>query len=153
MVKTIKHKNPAAAARHCGGVTLIELLVVMLMLALAVSLVAPRVSPALDGMSEKAEVRRVASLLRHARHRAVMHGETVAVTLDMEQRRFLPSDADPVAWPEGLDILVADNGVASRTLEFYPDGGANGGLVTVNGEHQDYRLQVDWLTGRVSIEQ
>lgn len=139
--------------RRMRGVTLIELLVVMLMLALAVSLVAPRVSPALEGLSEQAEVRRVASVLRHARHRAVVHGETVAVVLDLEERRFLPSDGDPVAWPEKLDIVVADNGVASRTLEFYPDGGANGGLLTVAGERDQYRLQVDWLTGRVSIEQ
>jgi len=152
-MKTIRSSNMKPATLPSKGVTLIELLVVILMLALAVSLVAPRVSPALEGFTEKAEVRRMASVLRHARHRAVMHGETVAVTLDTEKRRFLSSDADPVAWPEGLELMVADNGAYSPTLEFYPDGGANGGIVNINGQHERYRLQVDWLTGRVSIEQ
>ena len=150
MNKTRNAHAPCIAGTR--GVTLIELLVVMLMLALAVSLVAPRVSPALEGMSEKAEVRRVASVLRHARHRAVVHGETVAVVLDAEKRRFLPSDGEPVAWPETLQIVLADNGLATRTLEFYPDGGANGAKLTLEGQLNQYRLQVDWLTGRVSIE-
>jgi hypothetical protein len=39
-------------------------------------------------------------------------------------------------------------------VEFYPNGGSNGGSVLINSpERRGYRIKVDFLTGEVKIEQ
>ena len=44
--------------------------------------------------------------------------------------------------------LVSDKIGAIR---FFPDGGSNGGRVTVFAGERKYEVDVDWLTGRVAI--
>jgi general secretion pathway protein H len=36
-------------------------------------------------------------------------------------------------------------------IRFFPDGGSNGGRVTVASGERKYEVDVDWLTGRVAI--
>jgi general secretion pathway protein H len=44
--------------------------------------------------------------------------------------------------------LVSDQVGAVR---FYPDGGSNGGRITLAAGERKFDVDVDWLTGRVSI--
>jgi hypothetical protein len=36
---------------------------------------------------------------------------------------------------------------------FYPDGSANGGALYLANERQRLRIQVDWLTGRIQLDE
>ena len=44
---------------------------------------------------------------------------------------------------------LVDDKVGS--IRFYPDGGSNGGRITLGSGDRKYEVDVDWLTGRVAI--
>jgi len=44
--------------------------------------------------------------------------------------------------------LINDNVGAIR---FFPDGGSNGGRITLASGERKFNVDVDWLTGRVAI--
>ena len=76
---------------------------------------------------------------------------------DVATRTFIVQpDARVHALPSGIDLklftaqrdLVSDQVGA---LRFYPDGGSNGGRVTLSAGERKYDVDVDWLTGRVAI--
>ena len=60
------------------------------------------------------------------------------------------------ALPKELDLKVytAQTEVSSESkaaIRFYPDGSSTGGRITVASGERKYVVDVDWLTGRVSI--
>ena len=65
-----------------GGFTLIELIFVMLLLAVAASLVAPRMASFFRGRALNFEARRLLSLAQHAQSRAVAEGVPVLLWID-----------------------------------------------------------------------
>ena len=79
------------------------------------------------------------------------------MTLDLEHRRFMVgSDKRAHTLPRDVELklftaqkdLVDDKVGAIR---FYPDGGSNGGRVTISAGERKFEVDVDWLTGRVAI--
>ena len=58
--------------------------------------------------------------------------------------------------PEGIELklLTAQTEVESErkgAIRFYADGSSTGGRITVSAGERKYLVDVDWLTGRVSI--
>jgi len=45
------------------------------------------------------------------------------------------------------DLIDGNTG----SIRFYPDGGSNGGRITLGSGDRKYEVDVDWLTGRVAI--
>jgi general secretion pathway protein H len=53
-----------------------------------------------------------------------------------------------------LKLLTAQTEVESDhrgSIRFYPDGSSTGGRITVSSGERQYLVDVDWLTGRVAI--
>ena len=53
-----------------------------------------------------------------------------------------------------LKLFTAQSDLVSEhagAIRFYPDGGSNGGRVTLAAGERKYEVDVDWLTGRVAI--
>lgn len=40
---------------------------------------------------------------------------------------------------------------STGTIRFFPDGGSTGGRVTVSSHGRQYDVDINWLTGQVSI--
>jgi general secretion pathway protein H len=147
---------PLYAGPH-RGVTLIELLGVLALMAGLTVLVLPQFGTGVSSAELKGAARQLASGLRFARSEAMAGRRETFVTLDLEGRRFLV-DRDPRehALPKGLEIklftaqmdIVNDK---TGAIRFYPDGGSNGGRVTLAAGERKYEVDVDWLTGRVAI--
>jgi len=105
----------------------------------------------------KSAAREVAAGLRYARDQAIAQRADSLLVLDLDGRTFrvLP-DQRVRQLPERIDLklytaqrdLVAEKVGAIR---FYPDGGSDGGRVTLAAGERKYEVDVDWLTGRVSI--
>jgi len=140
------------------GVTLIEMIVVLAIMALGAALVVPMVGG--TGVSNgdlKAAARKVAAGLRHARSEAIARRRDTELTLDLEARSFvvagesrtieLPSKVEIKLFTAQSDIVDARRGA----IRFFPDGGSNGGRVTLAAGERKYEVDVDWLTGRVAI--
>jgi general secretion pathway protein H len=77
--------------------------------------------------------------------------------LDLEGRRFkVGSDPREYALSPRVDLALftAQHDIVNEkigAIRFYPDGGSNGGRITVAAGERKYEVDVDWLTGRVAI--
>ena len=142
-----------------SGFTLLELVLVLVigaaLMALVVSLLPARGASSAD---LKAAARLLASGLRHAQSTAMATRRDALLTLDLEAREYLlPNDPQPRKLPEGMDLnlVTAQSEALSErkgAIRFYPDGSSTGGRITVASGERKYRVDVDWLTGRVTID-
>ena len=141
------------------GFTLLELLLVLVIAAAGYALVVRFTSGGVSGAELKSAARAVAAGLRDARGAAIATQETVALTLDLERRSFEVSGGKrPRALPERLELKLytAQSEVVDDkrgAIRFYPDGSSTGGRVTVASGERRFLVDVDWLTGRVSIKE
>ena len=139
------------------GFTMIELLVVLAIIAIASALIIPMFGKGVSTTELKSAARQLAAGLRLARSEAVSQRRETFLVLDLAGRRF-KVDRDPQehALPRGVELKLftaqkdlVDEKVGS--IRFYPDGGSNGGRITVGSGERKYEVDVDWLTGRVAI--
>jgi general secretion pathway protein H len=140
-----------------AGVTLIELLIVMALMGLIAGIAIPMFSGGVSTTELKSAAREVAAGLRLARDQAIAKRTESLWQIDVAARAFnVPPDMRVHHLPERIDIklftaqsdLVGDNLGAIR---FFPDGGSNGGRVTLAAGERKFDVDVDWLTGRIAI--
>jgi len=146
--------RPGALA---SGVTLIELLIVLSIMGLIAAMVVPLISGNVSGSELKSAAREVAAGLRFARSDAVATRQETRLVLDLEQRTFqVDRDARLHTLPKKVELklFTAQRDLVDEkvgAIRFYPDGGSNGGRVTIAAGERKYEVDVDWLTGRVAI--
>lgn len=141
------------------GFTLLELLVVLAIMALLITLVPPVLSKAVPGVRAKAAARDLADTLRDARAAAVTHGRAVDVHFDAEEAQYAVAGSSARALPQGLNLALPAAGniplsgtaTPNYTLRFYPDGSSSGLHALLGSPGRYYRVDVGWLTGRVSL--
>jgi len=139
------------------GVTLLEMLVVLAIMGLVAALVLPTFGNGVSTSELRSSARQVAAGLRAARSEAVSQRRETFLVLDLEGRRFkvdrdpkeytLPPRIEMKLFTAQRDIVDARTG----SIRFFPDGGSNGGRVTLAAGERKYDVDVDWLTGRVAI--
>ena len=143
---------------NARGVTLLELLVVLSIMAVIAAIVVPVFTGGVSGSELKGATREVAAGLRLARSEALATRKETRVMLDLENRSFqVERDPRTHALPKQIELklftaqsdLVSDKVGAIR---FFPDGGSNGGRVTLASGSRKYDIDIDWLTGRVAIQ-
>jgi general secretion pathway protein H len=139
------------------GVTLLELMIVLTIMAFVAAIVVPMLGGGVSTAELKSAAREVAAGLRYARGQAIVQRGEAFLVLDVDARTFtLPPDTRVHRLPDKMDIklftaqrdLVAEKVGAIR---FFPDGGSNGGRITLAAGERKFDVDVDWLTGRVAI--
>lgn len=161
------------------GFSLMELIVVMTILVLSVSLVTSSLSNLSRTIELKAAAKKVSGILRYYRSEAVNKGLVYQVLFDSESRAVKVQSVSIMepAFEKGEEekneveapktLYGLPNGVQMKELdftspqypcdlpaiEFYPNGGSNGGSVLFNSpERGGYRIKVYFLTGMVEVE-
>ncbi len=145
-----------AAAR---GFTLVELLVVLLILSVLLVAAPIAFDRVLPGLQVRSDAREVARVLREARGQAIRGNREATVTIDVEERTYrLGDDGELQRFSEGVAVTLKT--AASELIEpnigrirFFPDGSSTGGLVSLDRRGRTYAIWVDWLYGRVQIEE
>lgn len=142
-----------------------ELLVVLVLVAVIVVLAPPLWSKGVPAAEHRAATRQVAQLLKTARSEAVARRIDVPVEFDLAARQVrLPATAGGSAsarsltLPEGIGIELTTTAAETQSPErafvrFYPDGGSTGGRVTLRAGERAYRVDIDWLSGRIAIDE
>jgi general secretion pathway protein H len=142
---------------NCQGFTLIELIVVLVVAGLMLALVPPLFSGALSSSELKGAARELAAALRYTRGYAVSNQKEAVLTVDTRHRRYaMAGNRRSQALPRKVNIKlvtarserVSDSVGAVR---FYPDGSATGGQITLKSGPRKYVVDINWLTGRISI--
>jgi len=137
-----------------GGCTLLELLVTMTIAGLLVSVVAPRLLDTAAHARLRTAAERVAVTLRATRATARRTAQAGTVVIDPAGKGYTS--------PGGTFLLPAGEAVtfkpylerpdaARNTLTFLPDGSSSGGTVVFTHGSDSVRVDVDWLTGRITV--
>jgi len=76
----------------------------------------------------------------------------------VENNRYMTPGRRVVALPPNMrmTLLTADNevtGASSGRIRFFPDGASTGGHISVFMGKDEWRINVDWLTGAVTREE
>lgn len=152
-------RSKFARRARMAGVTLLELLIVLSIMAIVAALVLPMFGGGDVSTGElKGAARQVAAGLRVARSEALATRQDTRVLLDLEQRTFrIDRDAHVHALPQKIDmkLFTAQSDLVSDkvgAIRFFADGGSNGGRVTLAAGSRKFDIDIDWLTGRVAIQ-
>ncbi len=139
------------------GLNLLELLIVLVVISLIVGLAAPRIAGVLPGAQVKSAALGLAAALRAARSHAILSNQEAILTLNVETRRFsvtgenkthdLPADLQVSLATARSEQYDDDTG----GFRFFPDGSSTGGRITLTADDREYQIDVDWLTGKISI--
>ena len=139
------------------GFTLLELMVVLVIAIMVIALIPPMISGVSSSAQLKGAARQLAAGLRSTRNRAISSQQEMVLSLDLEKRHFSISGRPrQVALPEdiALKLYTAQSELLDETkgnIRFFPDGSSTGGHITLVGKRFGYRVNVDWLTGRIQI--
>ncbi len=141
------------------GFSLMELVVVIMLIGITFLLVPRYLFTGVSGADLKASSRDIAAGLRMARADAVNTRRDTSLTIDLEKRSFTLSGRESIRQlPEALELklFTAQSEVVNEkqgAIRFFPDGSSTGGRITVASGERKYEVDVDWLTGKVSIAQ
>jgi type II secretion system protein H len=161
------------------GFSLMELVVVLIILGLSVALVTSSLSNLSRTTELKAAAKKVSGILRYYRSEAVNKGSVYQILFDSELRAIKVQSVSMTelsvqkaedekkggeppkilyGLPKGvqmkeLDFTSPQYPCDLPAIEFYPNGGSNGGSVLFDTiERRGYRIKVHFLTGMVEVE-
>jgi general secretion pathway protein H len=147
------------ASYGAGGFTLIELLVVLSVAALMLALIVPRLTGAEARFGLRSASRELDAALRATRTLAMTSGHTSEVIIDVANSSFQQrASSAPVRLPRGIQVTLttttSDRLDSNRgRIRFFPEGTSTGGGVELSAGSDRATVLVDWLTGRVSIDE
>ena len=148
---------PLPWRRGAHGFTLLEVILVLVIAGAAFAMVLGFSGKGASAADLKASARSLASGLRTAQSTAMATRREAVLTLDVDAREFTFTGDDRAhRLPEGVDmkLYTAQSEVESArkgSIRFYPDGSSTGGRISVSSGERKYLVDVEWLTGRVSI--
>jgi general secretion pathway protein H len=139
------------------GITLLELLIVLAIMAIVASVVMPMFGAPVSTSELRATAREIAAGLRLAQSEAVSQRRQTFLVLDVAGKRFkVDNDPHEHKLPSKIELklFTAQNDLVNESvgsIRFFPDGGSNGGRITVAAGERKFDVDIDWLTGRVAI--
>lgn len=138
------------------GITLLEMLLVLVLLALAGALAATVLGGGLERLRLRNAASDIAGQLRYTRALAIASGQPQRFAIDPAQHRWQAPNRRPGRVDAALGMVFtgareAQPQAGSGGILFFPDGASTGGRVQLQARQAAWRIDVAWVTGRVSL--
>lgn len=139
------------------GFTLIEMIIVLLISVLGFAVLGSNISSGNQSTRLQAAARDLASALRYAHGQALLSRKPVSVEIDLADNSYRLSNRDKVYSLDEqieLSLVVAEEEFAegkAGSIRFFGDGSSTGGRITLEWGKQFRRVDVNWITGAVAI--
>lgn len=140
-----------------AGFTLLEMIAAICMIALAVTLVMPRISASRQAMKLRSTAVQLASNIKITRAAAKTANIDTVFVINTASRTYAAAGAvKPTLIPRDIALSfkakVAETAVASHGgFSFRPDGTASGGEIKLQSGSDTAMIAIDWLTGAVTL--
>lgn len=139
-----------------AGFSLVEMLVVLAIIALVASIAAPGLARSYRSQNIDTIAREVAGRLRLSRTMAVGIAGRQTVVFDPSVNEIRFGEREPLRLPTDVRMMLitGDKTIADRqaVLTFLPNGSASGIEVQLRRNQQGVRIDVNWMTGLVSLD-
>ena len=144
-------------AHRYSGFSLFEIIVVLVLISIVMLIVPPMFSAGVSNAEMKTTARKIASLLRKERSAAILSRQTASFRLDVNRKIYQSKQQqEAVEIPRALSVamttghtLVRDNDTGY--ISFYPDGSSTGGRIVIKNDNQTATVDIEWLTGKVTV--
>jgi general secretion pathway protein H len=139
------------------GFTLIEMLIVLAIAGIVMGTLVPSFGPAIARAQLYSASRDVASALRYTRGHAMIRGEDALFELNTIHHTYRVSGRPKLyRLPPGIELGLFTTSTetldeGTGRIRFFPDGSATGGRVTLIAAKQTRVVDINWLTGEITI--
>lgn len=140
------------------GFSLIEILVVVAIMGIAVAAIASAMGYSLTGQQMRGASRDLVAALRYTRGQAIVKREPQVLLLNVDDKNYRAANRPPVKLPPQFELAIetARQEMISRGeggIRFYPDGSSTGGNIELSRGDTVWRIDINWLTGEVSLRE
>ncbi|MBU6477842.1 MAG: type II secretion system protein GspH [Xanthomonadaceae bacterium] len=134
---------------------MIEMLAVIVLIAIAATVTAVSLHGRSRGQLQAA-AQGVAAGLRDTRTRAMATGKPQWFSVDLRAHSYTVPGRDPRGLPAAATVHVESAAEAGEQpgiarIGYFPDGSSSGGNITLSEARRSSRVDVDWLTGAVTV--
>ena len=131
---------------------------VIVLLAIALSAVTFSFSKSLQSARIRGASRDLVAALRYTRGQAIVKGQQAVMSLNLADNSYSPPGKPTVKLPQGmnLQLTTADTeqtSASSGGIRFFADGSSTGGHISVFQGQREWRINVAWLTGDISLDE
>ena len=140
------------------GFTLIEVLVVAAIIAFAVAMIVGAMGYSLTGQQMRGASRDLVAALRYTRGQAIVKREAQVLMLNVDAKSYRAASRASVQLPPQFDLAIetARQEMISQGeggIRFFPDGSSTGGNIELSRGDTVWRIDINWLTGEVSLRE
>jgi general secretion pathway protein H len=157
-MSTFRSPPTADRSRRARGFTLIELMAVILLLAIALTAVTFSFSKSLRAARITAASRDLVAALRYTRGQAIVKEKQEVLLLNLDDNSYTAPGKAPVKLPADMTLRLTTaeqevTGGNTGGIRFFADGSSTGGHISVLQDRREWRINVAWLTGDISLDE
>lgn len=135
-----------------------EMIAVIVLIAIALTAVSMSFSKNIESAKVRAASRDLVAALRYTRGQAIVKGQQETLELNLQDNTYQAPRKSVAQLPKNMTLRLTtaaqeqtDEG--SGRIRFFPDGSSTGGHISILKEQQEWRINVGWLTGEVTLDQ
>ena len=143
--------------RPARGFSLIEILLVVVLITAVTAMAAYAMNSGMPGAQLRGAARELAAQLRFTRAQAIATGTAQVFTLDARSREWTAPQQRHGALPREIDVVATGARVEQQhpdqvAIRFFPEGAATGGRFLLKRGDAAWQVDVEWLTGQVTLQ-